>query len=312
MYRNLYNPDFYVTAYSKIYSNKGSSTSGIDDETADGFSEDGINRIIQLLKDESYQPKPARRTYIPKKNGKTRPLGIPSYGDRLVQEVCRMMLEAIYEPTFSKSSHGFRPKRSCHTALDEVRNRFKGVNWFIEGDIKGFFDNIDHQTLISILRRKITDERFIRLIWKFLRAGYMEKWKFHNTFSGTPQGGIVSPILANIYLNELDNYVQGKLTDETSSTNAVKPKEIRNPTYRRIDGKMERLYKKIDACKDSNLRDEMIAEHKALRKQRSKVNYSLGLGYDYHNLFYVRYADDCAPRRRKEEKKRNLPCSHAA
>ena len=309
IYRILCNPEMYIKAYANIYSNKGSSTCGTDDVTADGFSEDRINSIILKLKGESYLAGAVRRTYIPKKNKKPRPLGIPNFDDRLVQEVCRMILEAIYEPTFSKSSHGFRPKRSCHTALVEVRDIFKGVNWFIEGDIKGFFDNIDHQTLISIMRRRITDERFITLIWKFLRAGYMEDWKYHNTFSGTPQGGIVSPILANIYLNELDNYVQGNLVNEVTSTNTGKPKPRVNPVYRSLTNKMNRLSKKIDVCNDNSPREKMIAEYKVLNKQRNKENYSLGLG-DYRNLFYVRYADDCAPRRRKEEKKKSSmqPC----
>ncbi|WP_042353470.1 reverse transcriptase domain-containing protein, partial [Bacillus rubiinfantis] len=198
LYRNLYNKEFYIKAYAKIYKNEGSATKGIDEETADGFGDERIESIISSLKDETYQPKPVRRVNIPKKNGKTRPLGIPTFTDRMVQEVCRMMLEAIYEPTFSEFSHGFREKHSCHTALVQIRNTFTGVNWFVEGDIKGFFDNINHHALINILRKKISDERFIRLIWKFLRAGYLEDWRYNKTYSGTPQGGIVSPILANI------------------------------------------------------------------------------------------------------------------
>jgi len=198
LYRYVCNPDLYIKAYANIYSNKGSSTRGTDEATADDFNKTRISELIDSLKDESYKAKPARRTYIPKKNGKLRPLGIPSFDDRLVQEVVRMILEAIYEPTFSPKSHGFRPHRSCHTALEEVKETFRGVRWFIEGDIKGCFDNIDHHVLIGILRKKITDERFIRLIWKFLKAGYLEDFKYHKTYSGTPQGGIVSPLLANI------------------------------------------------------------------------------------------------------------------
>jgi len=295
LYRNLYNPDFYVKAYSNIYSNKGSSTCGTDDVTADGFSEDRINRIILTLKDESYQAGAVRRTYIPKKNGKPRPLGIPNFDDRLVQEVCRMILESMYEPIFSESSHGFRPKRSCHTALTEIINTFAGVNWFIEGDIKGCFDNIDHQTLIDILRKRVDDERFINLIWKFLKAGYLENFKYNNTFSGTPQGGIVSPILANIYLNELDTFITKSLKSELISTNVggAKQNRIRNPIYRRLEGKMYWLSKKIasNVFEDKPQKDMMIAKYRNLQKQKNKTNYSLGLG-DYRNLFYVRYADD--------------------
>jgi len=295
IYRIMCNPDLYIKAYSNIYANKGSSTSGTDDVTADGFSVDRINLIIQALKDESYLAGAVRRVYIPKKNGKTRPLGIPNFDDRLVQEVCRMILETIYEPIFSKSSHGFRPKRSCHTALIEVSRTFKGVNWFIEGDIKGCFDNIDHQTLISILRKRIDDERFIRLIWKFLRAGYLDDFKSHNTFSGTPQGGIVSPILANIYLNELDAFVLESLKFNLTSSNVGDriQNKVANPEYKRLDGKMTRLSRKIASCDRGNeiQRDMLIAKYKDLRGQRNKVNYGLGLG-SYRNLFYVRYADD--------------------
>ena len=219
LYRILCNPDMYVKAYSNIYSNNGSSTHGTDSETADGFSEEKVERIIAALKDESYQAKPVRRTYIPKKNGKTRPLGIPNFYDRLLQEVCRMILEAIYEPIFSASSHGFRPNKSCHTALKQVKHTFRGANWFIEGDIKGCFDNIDHQILINLLRKRIKDERFIRLIWKFLKAGYIDNWKYHNTYSGTPQGGIISPILANVYMSELDDYVENELKHNLTRLN---------------------------------------------------------------------------------------------
>ena len=207
LYRLLYNEELYLTAYQSIYSNDGSMTKGTDNQTVDGMSVERIRKIIVSLKDESYQPKPARRTYIPKKNGKMRPLGIPSFEDKLLQEVIRMILEAIYEGHFENTSHGFRPNRSCHTALNEIQRTFTGVKWFIEGDIKGFFDNINHDTLIGILRERINDERFLRLIRKFLNAGYIEKWTFHNTYSGTPQGGIISPILANIYLDKFDKYV---------------------------------------------------------------------------------------------------------
>lgn len=293
LYRNLYNPDFYIKAYTNIYSNKGSATSGIDKVTADGFSEDRINKIILSLKDESYKPKAVKRTYIPKKGGKLRPLGIPTFDDRLVQEVCRMILEKIYEPIFSESSHGFRPERSCHTALTEVRNKFKGVNWFIEGDIKGCFDNIDHHVLINILRKKITDERFISLIWKFLRSGYLENYRNHKTYSGSPQGGIISPILANIYLNEFDDYVLRILKDEFTSANigGVRENKVINPRYTALKRKMGGLKNIINRTEDKDQKDILVANYLRLRKEKNKEKYSLGLG-NYHNLFYVRYADD--------------------
>lgn len=201
----------YGVAYQKIASNGGCTTKGSDGQSIDNMSLVRIDTLIDSLKNESYQPQPARRVYIPKKNGETRPLGIPTFEDKLVQEVVRMILEAIYEDYFENTSHGFRPKRSCHTALLHVQKTFNGAKWFVEGDIKGFFDNINHDVMVATLSERIADDRFLRLIRKFLNAGYVEDWKFHNTYSGTPQGGIVSPILANIYLDRLDymkEYIQ--------------------------------------------------------------------------------------------------------
>lgn len=204
LYRLLFNEEMFFLAYQRIYAKQGNMTPGTDGRTVDQMSIQRIERLIDALRTEEYQPHPAKRVYIPKKNGKKRPLGIPSFDDKLVQEVTRMILEAIYEGHFEYTSHGFRPHRSCHTALTHIQDKFTGAKWFIEGDIKGFFDNIKHEILVNILKERIADERFIRLIRKFLKAGYAEQWKFHNTYSGTPQGGIVSPILANIYLDKFD------------------------------------------------------------------------------------------------------------
>ena len=201
LYRILFNEQIFYAAYQRIYAKQGNMTSGMDGKTIDQMSVLRIDNLIVSLRDESYKPHPARRVYIPKKNGNKRPLGIPSFEDKLVQEVVRMILGAIYEGYFEYSSHGFRPNKSCHTALTHIQKTFSGTKWFIEGDIKGFFDNINHEVLINALRERIADERFIRLIRKFLNAGYVEDWKFHKTYSGTPQGGLISPILANIYLD---------------------------------------------------------------------------------------------------------------
>ncbi|EOP94030.1 hypothetical protein IGM_01351 [Bacillus cereus HuB4-4] len=290
LYRNLFNKDFYCKAYTKIYKNKGSATKGIDAETADGFGEEKICSIIEQMKDETYQPKPVRRTYIPKSNGKTRPLGIPSFTDRLVQEICRMLLEAIYEPTFSEYSHGFREAHSCHTALINIKNTFRGINWFIEGDIKGYFDNIDHHILISILRKRISDERFIRLMWKFLKVGYVENWKFKNTYSGTPQGGIISPILANIYLNEFDNYIIDELKQEFDIGEPKKRK--RNTEYRKYESRNGRLSKKIERMEDTEQRQALIQQYKANKKKLLTIPYYEPDNKGYKSLKYVRYADD--------------------
>ena len=171
LYRNLYNPQFYLLAYQRIQAKPGNMTAGTDGKTIDGMGMARINALIEKMRDFSYQPNPARRTYIPKSNGKMRPLGIPSFDDKLIQEVVRLILESIYEPTFSDYSHGFRINRSCHTALKYVQKYFTGTKWFVEGDIKGCFDNVDHHVLIAILRKRIADEYFIGLLWKFLKAG---------------------------------------------------------------------------------------------------------------------------------------------
>ena len=207
LYRILFNEQMFFVAYQRMYAKPGNMTPGTDGKTEDEMSIDRINKLIESIKDETYSPNPAKRTYIPKKNGKMRPLGIPSFEDKLVQEVVRMVLEAIYEGHFEWTSHGFRPNRSCHTALKSLQNNFNGAKWFIEGDIKGFFDNIDHNVLIEIMKGRIADDRFLRLIRKFLNAGYMEEWQFNKTYSGTPHLITVWVIRLNvcytlIYYNE--------------------------------------------------------------------------------------------------------------
>lgn len=290
LYRLLYNKDLYYKAIAKIYKNKGSGTKGITNETIDGFGEEKIENLIEQLKDEKYQPKPVKRVYIPKKNGKLRPLGIPSMSDRIIQEICRMIIDTIYEPTFSKHSHGFRENKSCHSALHEIDLNFRSINWFIEGDIEGYFDNINHQILIDILRKKIEDEKFIRLIWKFLRAGYMEDWKFNKTYSGTPQGGIISPILANIYLNELDEFIENEIKPKF---NIGKPKDKkRNSEYRKYEMRNERLKKKINIENDKIKRNEMIKQYKENKKIMLKLPYYESHSENHKSIKYVRYADD--------------------
>jgi group II intron reverse transcriptase/maturase len=255
LYTLLFDDAIWYQAYQNIYPNRGAFTKGINEDTLDNFDKDRISKIITSLKDKSYTPNPVRRVLIPKSNGKTRPLGIPTGNDKLVQEACRIILEAIYEPKFSNSSHGFRPNRSCHTALNSVV-KWTGTKWFIEFDIKGCFDNIDHNILIKILNRRIEDKRFISLIIKFLDAGYMLNWKYDNTFSGTPQGGIISPILSNIYLNELDNFLDKKcelinstVNNRRLTDNYVKLNNDCNTAKRSIyywKDKIEQIYNYID------------------------------------------------------------------
>ena len=283
LYRYLLRPDIYYVAYQHLYSNKGAGTKGVTDDTADGFSEIYIENIIEALKNETYQPKPVRRTYIKKSNGKMRPLGLPVFTDKLIQEAIRMILEAIYEPIFSDYSHGFRPARSCHTALAQIKKEFTGARWFIEGDIKGCFDNINHAVLVEIINQKIKDARFLKLIRLFLKAGYMEDWKYHETYSGCPQGGIISPILANIYLNELDRHVM-KIKKEFD----VATKARYTPEYTKLVGVRQRLHNKI---KNSNGigREKLIEEYKSATAQMLKLP---AKQCDDKKIKYVRYADD--------------------
>jgi group II intron reverse transcriptase/maturase len=199
VYRRLYNPDLYLRAYGRLYRNDGAMTKGTTPETVDGMSLRKIEDLIERIRNERFRWTPVRRVLIPKGNGKTRPLGIPTWTDKLLQEVMRSVLEAYYEPQFCPTSHGFRPERGCHTALKEIFHIWQGTRWFIEGDIKGCFDNIDHSVLLAILREKIQDNRFLILVENLLKAGYLEKWNYRPTLSGTPQGGIVSPLLANIF-----------------------------------------------------------------------------------------------------------------
>ena len=290
LYRNLYNPEFYLIAYQKIQAKQGNMTAGTDGKTVDGIGMKRINALIARLKDFSYQPAPARRTYIPKANGKKRPLGIPSFDDKLVQEVVRMILESIYEPTFLNTSHGFRPKRSCHTALQYVQKNFTGVKWFVEGDIKGCFDHVDHHVLVNILRRRIQDEHFIGLIWKFLKAGYMEDWVYHNTYSGTPQGSIISPILANIYLNELDVFMA-----QYAQTFRQGDKRRINPAYKKpLDkrrGKQEWL-KRNEHKISQEQKAAVKAEIDEINQYLRTIPYVDPMDDGYKRLVYVRYADD--------------------
>ncbi len=287
IYRNLYNPDFFYAAYQKIYFKEGNMTKGSDDRTIDAMSLKRIDALIEQLKDESYQPAPARRQYIPKKNGKKRPLGIPSFDDKLVQEVVRMILNSIYDGYFEPTSHGFRPNCSCHTALTCIQKYYTGVKWFVEGDIHAFFDEIDHEILIGILRERIRDEKFIRLIRKFLKAGYMEEWQFHKTYSGTPQGGVISPILANIYLDKLDKYMKQYADNfNIGGVRAVRPE------YSRLSAKIHKRNLKLQTITDAAKRREIISEIQALQKQHRTMACGEPMDAGYKRLRYERYADD--------------------
>jgi len=276
LYRNMFNQDFYLNAYARIYAKEGNMTSGIDGLTIDGFGYDLINELIEKLKHERYYPNPVRRTYIPKKNGKMRPLGIPSFQDKLVQEVVRQMLESIYEPLFKDSSHGFRPKRSCHTALMQIKKKCKGANWFIEGDIKSFFDEMNQETLIKLIERRIKDGRMIELIRRFLQAGYFEFEKVNSSLSGTPQGGIISPILSNIYLHEFDSFMEKLIQKYNKGA-------MRKPCTK---------YRKVRTQRDYHKRNGNFKEAKTFDQQLRQMPTQEPFDENYIRLVYVRYCDD--------------------
>ena len=277
LYRQLFNKDLYYLAYGNIYSNKGSMTPGASEETADGMSEEKIEQIIGLMRQEKYRFSPARRVYIPKKNGKLRPLGMPTWFDKLVGEVVRLLLEAFYEPQFSDTSHGFRKFRGCHTALREINNTWTGTAWFVEGDISDCFGSLDHEILLGILAEKIRDNRFLRLIRNMLKAGYLEDWTYRDTLSGVPQGGTVSPILSNVYLDKLDKFVEQELIPQYTrgATRAA------NPAYRQADALLRRARRRGDRAEARRLFLEMRA-----------LPSTDPIDPGYRRLKYIRYADD--------------------
>ena len=287
LYRLLFNEQIYYVAYQRIYAKEGNMTKGADNATIDHMSISRIEKLITSLKNETYQPIPSRRVYIPKKNGKKRPLGIPTFNDKLLQEVVRMILEAIYEGSFENSSHGFRPQRSPQTALWSIQKTFNGTKWFIEGDIKGFFDNIDHEVLIAILSERISDMRFLRLIRKFLNAGYVEDWVFHKSYSGTPQGGIISPILANIYLDKFDKYIK----EYTEKFNKGKRRK-ENPIVKRFGQRKAKLVAKLKKSTDKTERKRLLMQIKEIVRERLNYPASDEMDATMKRLKYVRYADD--------------------
>ena len=296
LYRQLFNPQLYLLALGRLYSNHGAMTPGVDGETADGTSQAAIDRIIDAMRHERYRFRPARRVYIPKKNGMKRPLGLPSWSDKIVGEVVRLLVEAYYEPRFSDNSHGFRPRRGCHTALGEVADTWTGTTWFIEGDITDCFGSLDHDVMLSTLAANIHDNRFLRLVHNMLQAGYLEDWAWHATLSGAPQGGVTSPVLSNIYLDRLDKFVEAVLIPEYTRGAG----RARNPSYRRIESALRR----------ARQRGDRIAARE-LRKQLHSTPSTDPQDPSYRRLRYTRYADDTllgftGPKAEAEEIKNRL------
>ena len=296
LYRQMFNPELYLAAYGRIYSNQGAMTPGASAETVDGMSLDKIRRIAELMRHERYRFSPVKRVLIPKKNGKLRPLGLPGWSDKLVGEVMRLLLEAYYEPQFSDRSHGFRPGLGCHTALREVANTWTGTTWLIEGDISDCFGSLDHEITVQILSEKIHDNRFLRLVRNMLEAGYLEDWVWNATLSGAPQGGVLSPLLSNIYLHRLDAFVEQVLMPEYNRG----AERVKNPAYRKVQKALTRARERGDRVEARSLRQQ-------LRGMPSKDLHDPG----YRRLRYCRYADDhllgfTGPKAEAEEIKQRL------
>ena len=275
VYRNLFCEELYLLAYGRLYRNEGALTPGSTDDTVDGMSLERIRTTIEQLRSERFQFRPSRRTNIPKKNGGQRPLGMPDFTDKLVQEVLRMLLEAYYEPRFRSSSHGFRHQHGCHTAITSIKEEFIGTNWFIEGDIRGCFDNIDHEVLLAVLANDIHDGRMLNLIRLGLKAGVMDGWRYEATYSGTPQGGVLSPLLSNIYLHQLDVFIEDTLTPQYTRGK----RRAENPAYKQLTNQ---IYYRRKCGQD-------VTE---LLKQRRQLPSQMTDDPTYRRLRYVRYADD--------------------
>jgi group II intron reverse transcriptase/maturase len=296
LYRQLYNPQFYFQAYVRLYSNDGAMTPDTTGETVDGMSREKIKTMTDLIRQERWRWTPVKRVYIPKRSGKLRPLGLPSWSSKVMQEVVRQLLSAYFEPRFSDHSHGFRPGRGCHTALSEIVHGWKGGHWFIEGDISDCFGSLSHEVLMDILSENILDNRFLRLIRYMLQAGYLEEWRWHETLSGAPQGGVCSPILSNIYLDKLDKFVETVLMPKYNRGK----KRKRNPSSETIRNAIARAKRRGDRKAVQKLR-------KQLRTQPSQDPQDP----HFRRLRYVRYADDWllgfnGPRAEAEEIKQAL------
>jgi len=296
LYRQLFNRELFLAAYGRIYSNAGAMTPGVTGETVDGMSLAKIDAIIGALRLESYRWSPARRVYVPKKDGRKRPIGMPPWSDKIVAEVVRMILDAYYDVRFSDCSHGFRPGRGCHTALRDVANTWTGTTWFVEGDVADCFGSFDHQIMLSTLAEHIHDGRFLHLIDRMLKAGYLEDWRWNATLSGCPQGGIASPVMSNIYLDRFDRWVEQQLTPEYDRGE----RRGLNSAYQHLDNE-------IRTAKRHGDREAV----RRLRRERRTLPSRDPDDPGYRRLRYVRYCDDfllgfAGPKREAEEIKEKV------
>ncbi len=297
VYRQLFTRELYLIAYGKLYRNDGATTKGSTEETVDNMSLTKIDAIIAALRTERYRWTPVRRVYIEKKHStKKRALGLPTWSDKLLQEVIRLILDSYFDVQFSDHSHGFRPGRGCHTALQDIYETWAGTTWYLEGDISACFDSLSHDILLETLAEDIHDGRFLGLIRGLLKAGYLEDWQWNRTLSGAPQGSIIGPILSNIYLSHLDRFVETTLIPAYSKGDRRKA----NPLYTHLNNTLRRKRKQ-----------GKTEEAKALEKQRHELPSVDPYDPNYRRLRYCRYADGfllgfIGPKEEAEEIKRQL------
>jgi len=251
--------DFIISAINNLKGNKGTATKGVDEKTLDGMEKVNIQEIIDKLKKEEYKFSPTKKIMIPKPGKKKkRPLGIPSFEDRLVQDMIRMILEAIYEPVFTIKhedvNYGFRPKRSCQQAIEVTKQKRQNLEWCIEGDVSGAYDNVSHKILLKILREKIKDEKFLKLIENGLKSGSIHQGNYEHTIIGTPQGGIASPILFNIYISKFDEFILGNIREKIEMKNIQEGRRVKPATrsYNRLDNRIRSCKGKIQKIIDKN------------------------------------------------------------
>jgi group II intron reverse transcriptase/maturase len=268
------NKETLILAYELIKSNPGSMALGPTKETLDSLTVDWVEKTSRQLMAGKYYFTPAKRVLIQKgKKNTTHPLGISNSREKIVQKAILLVLEAIYEPIFSPHSHGCREAKGNHTALKEIKTKFSGANWIVEADISKCFDNIDHATLLNILKKKIRCEKTLALIKRALACGYIFESTIHRPKIGIPQGSVVSPILCNIYLDVLDQF----LTQQKKSFDSVVEKRPRNPLLKRLTNKI-------------NKKCTTKEQRKKLRTQMAECYGTLNI--DFKRLYFVRYVDD--------------------
>ena len=288
IFRCLNKNELWIIAYETIKRNKGALTKGVNNQTLDGMSIERLERLKNKVCAEQYKFKEVKLTYIPRPDGRKRPLGLPTANDKIVQEVMRIILEAIYEPVFSKQSFGFRKGYGCHDALEHVERRFRWVDYVIEGDIQQAYPTINHNVLIKVLEKRVEDPRFIRLVRKLLKCGVLDEERRILSETGVPQGSIVSPILANIYYHELDELV--KDLKNRYETPPEKLNNLKCPKYKKLEHQISKIHKKMQ-----NL-DHHSQEYKILNKElksvRAKRLNTNSLRDKKVRIEYVRYADD--------------------